>query len=145
MALENPRNAAVRTRDKDPDTFIGVTLPFSRGKEGWFKSSKSLSEQTKTNLKNLLLTVKGERVNQPELGCDLFNVLFEPMDDNLNIKIDTSIREAVSKWLPHVILKNVLVDLSENENLVNVSITFSTNIDPGATDSITLNLARAGE
>lgn len=145
MALENPRNAAVRTRDRDPDTFIGVTLPFSRGKEGWFKSSKSLSEQTKTNLKNLLLTVKGERVNQPELGCDLFNVLFEPMDDNLNIKIDTSIREAVSKWLPHVILKNVLVDLSENENLVNVSITFSTNIDPGATDSITLNLARAGE
>jgi len=145
MSLENPRNAAVRTRDKDPDTFIGVTLPFSRGKEGWFKSSKSLSEQTKTNLKNLLLTVKGERVNQPELGCDLFNVLFEPMDDNLNIKIDTSIREAVSKWLPHVILKNVLVDLSENENLVNVSITFSTNIDPGATDSITLNLARAGE
>ena len=25
MALENPRNAAVRTRDKDPDTFIGVS------------------------------------------------------------------------------------------------------------------------
>ena len=145
MALENPRNAAVRTRDKDPDTFIGVTLPFRLGKEGWFRSSKSLSEQTKTNLKNLLLTVKGERVNQPELGCDLFNVLFEPMDDNLNIKIDTSIREAVSKWLPHVILKNVLVDLRENENLVNISVSFSTNIDPGATDSITLNLTRAGE
>tara|TARA_Y100000361_G_scaffold89277_1_gene79348 strand:- start:285 stop:722 length:438 start_codon:yes stop_codon:yes gene_type:complete len=145
MSLENPRNAAVRTRDKDPDTFIGVTLPFRLGKEGWFRSSKSLSEQTKTNLKNLLLTVKGERVNQPELGCDLFNVLFEPMDDNLSIKIDTSIREAVSKWLPHVILKNVLVDLRENENLVNISVSFSTNIDPGATDSITLNLTRAGE
>ena len=79
MALENPRNAAVRTRDKDPDTFIGVSLPFSLGKNGWFKSTKTLSEQTKSNLKNLLLTVKGERINQPELGCELFNVLFGDM------------------------------------------------------------------
>jgi len=145
MALENPRNAAVRTRDKDPDTFIGVSLPFSRGKNGWFRSTKSLSDQTKSNLKNLLLTLKCERVNQPELGCDLFNVLFEPMDDSLSVKIDTSIREAVTKWLPHVIIKNISVDLRENENLVNVSLTFSTSVDPGATDSITLNLARAGE
>tara|TARA_B100000073_G_C23481265_1_gene471654 strand:- start:77 stop:514 length:438 start_codon:yes stop_codon:yes gene_type:complete len=145
MALENPRNAAVRTRDRDPDTFIGVSLPFSLGKNGWFKSTKSLSEQTKSNLKNLLLTVKGERVNQPELGCDLFNVLFEPMDDTLSVKIDTAIREATTKWLPHVIMKNVSVDLSESENLVNISLTFSTSVDPGATDSITLNLARAGE
>ena len=90
------------------------------------------------------MTVKGERVNQPELGCDLFNVLFEPMDDNLSGKIDTSIREAVSTWLPHVILKNVAVDLTENENHVNISVTFSTSVDPGATDSITLNLARDG-
>ena len=144
MALENPRNAAVRTRDRDPDTFIGVSLPFSLGKNGWFKATKTVSEQTKSNLKNLLLTVKGERVNQPELGCDLFNVLFEPMDDSLSGKIDTSIREAVSTWLPHVILKNVAVDITENENLVNISVTFSTSVDPGATDSITLNLARDG-
>ena len=144
MALENPRNAAVRTRDRDPDTFICVSLPFSLGKNGWFKATKTVSEQTKSNLKNLLLTVKGERVNQPELGCDLFNVLFEPMDDNLSGKIDTSIREAVSTWLRDVILKNVAVDLTENENLVNISVTFSTSVDPGATDSITLNLARDG-
>ena len=67
------------------------------------------------------------------------------MDDSLSVKIDTSIREAVTKWLPHVIIKNISVDLRENENLVNVSLTFSTSVDPGATDSITLNLARAGE
>ena len=144
MALENPRNASVRTRDKDPDTFIGVSLPFSLGKDGWFKSTKSVSEQTKTNLKNLLLTVKGERINQPELGCELFNVLFEPMDDNLSGKIETSIRESVGIWLPHVIIKGLVIDMEEEANLVNISLTFSTSIDPGATDSITLNLARAG-
>ena len=116
--LENPRNAAVRTRDKDPDTFIGVSLPFAIGKEGWFKSTKTVSEQTKSNLKNLLLTVKGERVNQPELGCELFNILFEPMDDNLSVKIDTSIREAVGIWLPHVVVKNISIDMREEDNLI---------------------------
>ena len=43
MELENPRNAAVRTRDRDPDTFIGVSLPFSLGKNGWFKATKTVS------------------------------------------------------------------------------------------------------
>ena len=119
-------------------------MPFSLGKDGWFKSTKSVSEQTKTNLKNLLLTVKGERINQPELGCELFNVLFEPMDDNLSGKIETSIRESVGIWLPHVIIKGLIIDMEEEANLVNISLTFSTSIDPGATDSITLNLARAG-
>ena len=96
-------------------------------------------------MKNLLLTVKGERVNQPELGCDLFNVLFEPMDDRLGEKIDASIRDAVGLWLPHVILKGVNIDLQHDENLVNISVTFTTRIEPNATESITLNLATVGE
>ena len=57
---------------------------------------------------------------------------------------NNELREAVDKWLPHVIIKNITVDLTEEENLVNISLMFSTSIDPGATDSITLNLARAG-
>ena len=61
------------------------------------------------------------------------------MDDTLSVKIDTAIRESVSKWLPHVIIKNISVDLREEENLVNISLTFSTSVNPGATDSITLN------
>jgi len=145
MALENPRTTSVRSRDKDPDTFIGVSLPFRHSRHGWFKSTSTLLEQTKTNMKNLLLTVKGERVNQPELGCDLFNVLFEPMDDNLSGKIDASIREAVGLWLPHVMLKGVTIDLKPEENLVHVSITFSTTIDPEATESITLDMSTVGD
>jgi len=145
MSLENPRTTSVRSRDKDPDTFIGVSLPFAHSRHGWFKSSNTLLEQTKSNMKNLLLTVKGERVNQPELGCDLFNILFEPMDDSLSEKIDTSIRDAVGLWLPHVVLKGVNIDLQHDSNLVNISVMFTTKIEPNATESITLNLATVGE
>ena len=96
MSLENPRTTSVRSRDKDPDTFIGVSLPFAHSRFGWFKSSTTLLQQTKSNMKNLLLTVKGERVNQPELGCDLFNVLFEPMDDRLSEK-----KRFIAKHITH--------------------------------------------
>ena len=46
MALENPRTTSVRSRDKDPDTFIGVSLPFAHSRFGWFKSSTTLLQQT---------------------------------------------------------------------------------------------------
>ena len=57
MALENPRTTTVFLRDNDPDSKIGVTLPLQVGKNGFFKQSDTLLEQTKSNLKNLLLTV----------------------------------------------------------------------------------------
>ncbi len=145
MALNNPRSTSTRARDRDPDSFFGITLPIKHGKNGFFKQSTTMLEQTKSNLKNLLLTVKGERPNQPELGCDLFNVLFEQMDDDLSGKIDESIRDAVAVWLPHVLLKGVQVDLTPNEHLVHVSVIFSITTDPGATDSITLNLRAQGD
>ena len=99
MALENPRTTTVRLRDKDPDSKIGVVLPIRKGQNGFFKQSSTLLEQTKSNLKNLLLTVKGERLAQPEFGSNIYNVLFENMDEGFSKKIEDSIREAVAKWL----------------------------------------------
>ena len=38
---------------------------------------EKLKEQVKTNILNVLLTQQGERVNQPDFGAGLKNVLFE--------------------------------------------------------------------
>jgi|APSaa5957512535_1039671.scaffolds.fasta_scaffold03049_5 phage baseplate assembly protein W len=144
MALENPRTSSTRARDKDPDSKIGVVLPIRLGANGYFKQSSTLLEQTKSNLKNLLLTVKGERVGQPEFGSDLFNILFEPFDDELSSKIDSSIRDAISAWLPHVLLKGIQIDADQNSNFLEVSLTFSIETDPNAMESLTLNLQQPG-
>lgn len=77
MAIEDYRNASARSRDNDPDARIGISLPIRSGQNGFFKSSSTLLEQTKTNLKNLLLTVKGERVAQPEFGSNIFNLYIQ--------------------------------------------------------------------
>ena len=68
MALENLRTTSTRARDNDPDSKIGIVLPIRLSNNGFFKQSETLLEQTISNLKNLLLTVKGERVGQPTFG-----------------------------------------------------------------------------
>jgi len=143
MALDNPFATSTRARDKDPDSKIGVVLPIRLSNNGFFRQSSTLLEQTKSNLKNLLLTVKGERVGQPTFGSNIFAVLFENFDGDFDNKLIDSIKEAVATWLPHVILNNVIVDSSEATNEVFISIHFSIKTDTSSMESLTLNLLRA--
>jgi phage baseplate assembly protein W len=56
--------------------FIGITLPIRLGQTGMFDQSTTVIQQVRSNFKNLILTKKGERVGQPDLGCDLWKILF---------------------------------------------------------------------
>ena len=47
------------------DIALGITLPIKLGKTGYFEQAFDTITQVKSNLINLLLTVKGERVFQP--------------------------------------------------------------------------------
>ena len=143
MALENPRTISSRARDKDPDSKIGISLPIKPSSQGMFKSTYTLLDQTVSNMKNLLLTVKGERVAQPTFGSNIYNILFDNFDSNFSKKLEDAVRESVATWLPHVVLKTLIIDAQPDNNLVRLSIGFSIVTDPNATESLTLNLQRA--
>ena len=140
MALNNPREASIRTRDSDPDSRVGLALPIRSGRLGFFKTTNTLLEQSKYNLQNLLLTMRGERVSQPEFGSDLYNVLFENNDNETVGKLRDAIRRDVAQWLPYIVIKNIGVDF--NNNTVNISLSFSVKTDPNVFETITLNLQR---
>ena len=57
--------------DEQKDVFIGVKLPIQNGQQGYFDSSLTTIDQVKTNIRNLLLTIKGERLMHPEFGTDI--------------------------------------------------------------------------
>ena len=142
MALDNSRTASARQRDRDPDSKIGLSLPMAMGRNGYFKQTSNLLEQTKYNLKNLLLTVKGERLAQPDFGSEIYGVLFENFDSDFDNKIEQSIRNSVSRWLPHVLIRGLIINSSPDTNFVHISIEFSVTHDPEAMESVTLNLQR---
>ena len=52
----------------------------------------------------VLFTAPGERVNLPEFGCGLFNLVFEPNDTVLAAATEFTVGQALSRWLADEIL-----------------------------------------
>lgn len=115
---------------------IGVLLPIRRGRVGYFDSSLELLDQVKTNLINLIMTQKGERVYQPDFGTDLHKLVFEQMDDEYNDRVESAIRVAAAKWMPFLRIDEILVSRNEDENSTAVKVTFSLRSNVEVTASI---------
>jgi len=128
--------ASVREIDKNDDIYVGVRFPLDHSQEGFFYKTKTILEQAKANMRNLLLTSLGERVMQPEFGSTLMDVIFNQGPDVEN-DIDEAIREAVSNWLPYVIINEI--NMFQQGNQVDVSIDFSVSLEPDSFDTITFN------
>ena len=78
-------------KDLNPDVFIGISLPLDYGDQGFFNKTRTLLQQTRSNIRNLLLTVKGERLGNPNFGSDLMRLLFEPHNEDLEVAIEETI------------------------------------------------------
>ena len=109
------------------DYAIGITLPLQIGNTAFNQSFKTI-DQVKTNIKNLLLTKKKERVMQPELGSGLQELLFDFNDNFLADKLEEVITNSMEKWLPYVTIEQIDVrqtnELKDTNN-VEISLTFS--------------------
>ena len=129
--------------DLNPDAFVGIQFPLDIGNQGYFKQTKTLLDQSPHNLKNLLLTIKGERVAQPEFGSDLYNILFEPIDTDGGIdeNLESTIREAVDIWLPYIIIENVIVEINK-KNEISINIHFTTSLNPNQNNSLSLTVQK---
>ncbi len=56
----------------------------------------------------LLLTRKGERPFQPQLGCGIQNVLFEPLDYGSAGIIRSEIREVLNRYEPRISVDSIV-------------------------------------
>ena len=129
--------ASVREINNNDDIFIGVRFPLDYSPQGFFYKTKTILEQAKANLRNLLLTSKGERVMQPEFGSRLTDVLFEQGPDVQN-QIDEVIRDATSFWLPYININDIVV-VQDDSNIVDVSIDFSVSVEHDSFETLTFN------
>tara|TARA_E500000318_G_C3564240_1_gene214918 strand:+ start:2600 stop:3010 length:411 start_codon:yes stop_codon:yes gene_type:complete len=127
--------------DLNEDVYIGVGLPLGHNLQGFFERTKTSLEQSKHNIKNLLLTRKGERLGNPTFGSDLFAVLFEQEGDDIETKVEEAVRSAMSEFLPFVNIISIQTVFSPtNRNAVNVSMQFSLNIDSSSTENLSIDL-----
>ena len=117
-------------KDLNPDVFIGISLPLDYGSQGFFNKTRTTLQQTRSNIRKLLLTMKGERLGNPTFGSELMKVIFEPDDGSIAEKVEEAIRAALTEWLPYVKVVDIVTTSDErNPNKINVKMNFSIDID----------------
>ena len=126
MAYELNQKIVIDTEEFN-NFAVGITLPIQRGNDGYFAQSFRTFDQVRSNLKNLLLTKKGERILQPDFGSGLHDLLFNPATEKFEEDLENTINDAVAKWLPYVIVEDINIDISKEQtdnNRAKVSLKF---------------------
>lgn len=104
---------------------IAPKLPISVSKKGTPESTLTLEENTRQNLKNLLLTSPGERVMNPDFGVGLRNFLFENNLPVTRARLESRILEQVEKYMPFVEITDLqIISPSENPNLIDIKLRY---------------------
>lgn len=126
------------------DKALGILLPYLADTSGIFRQSYTTYEQIKTNLKNLLLTIKGERVMQPDFGTNIYKLLFENHTDDWEDELKDEIETAIGIWLPYIDLQDVSVKYANEYDyklgIITVEVKYGLKFDYNFTDTISFKL-----
>ena len=96
--------------------------------EGGRTSAAGGDEAIRGKIIQVLFTVPGERVNLPEFGCGLFNLVFEPNDDILAAAMEFTVGQALTRWLGTDILVEG-VQVNSSEETMNIEIVYTRRSD----------------
>jgi phage baseplate assembly protein W len=128
MAIELGKYNVTDIKENDYKV-LGVSINETSNSNGAFAVNFTSINQAKSNLQNLILTRKGERLMQPEFGCDIWKIIFEPIiEGDIESKIENSILDAVNAWLPYLNIDTILFDYDDNDidtNKIQLEIQFS--------------------
>ncbi len=91
-----------------------ITLPIDKNTE-----NSELIISIKQNLKNLLLTKKGERIMIPDYGVGLNDLLFQFYDNMLIGEKTIEIRRQIEKYMPFVSLDEMEINEHKKHNTIN--------------------------
>ena len=126
---------------------LGIDLYFNSPQV--FTSLFTNEKQAAANLKTLLLTQKGEIINEPNFGTDLLKYLFEPMSAQLKGEIRETIVDAISLWLPYINITDIDIATADDDASIDefsIVITLSFNVDNNVSiNTITLTANQNGQ
>ena len=141
--MPDPNQTTFNPIDED-DRFVGILLPMSNSGQGYFAPTKTTREAAFTNLKNLIMTMKGARPMQPEFGCYIHKCIFDPIGEDINIRIDGAIRDAIDEWLPYIVVEDVIVNTTnadKDNNRIRITLKYSISLMAHSLEELTFESA----
>ena len=112
---------------QNPRVNVGIDFPTAivPDGDGFFKGTKTTEDAIKSNIRLFLLTQRGERLMQPNLGLNLRRFLFEQITENTAVEIENDIVQTFSYWLPFVQIRDIQIDLSSQDaNQIGIKLIF---------------------
>lgn len=129
-------NSVKRIDPNDLNKNLSYGVVFPLNEVNMFKGTESMREQLKTNLLNLLLTERGERINRPDYGIGLKKLLFEP---RINREYLTElITNKVRTYIPDLLVSNIVFNNPPDDHTLQMFIEFRYRLD-NTVDSVQLN------
>ena len=119
-----PQTIRVNPLDLQKNIAIGVSLPFNKP----FTSTYTTKDQIKSNLVNLLLTDIGERVMNPNFGCNLKRYLFENINDVNAERVKNAVLSSVGYYIPEITVTSIAVTPNTDYNSIDISVNYILNI-----------------
>jgi phage baseplate assembly protein W len=109
---------------------MDIRVPYhfdSRGQTATTTDDRHLRDLVKA----VLFTRPGERVNRPDFGCGLFEILFQGGTPALATTVELSVQASLQRWLGELIeVRRVAVQADESTVTVEVSYLVRVNEEP---------------
>lgn len=106
----------------------GIKYPFTSDNMDniYLDVNETFSESIKSQVLHLILTVKGQKIRDPEFGTSLIRYIFSPNDDMTIDNVKFEIINQISKYIPNVIFDDIVIYRNDEEGgEIIVSIKYS--------------------
>ncbi len=98
----------------------GVAFPFKIGSLGEL-ATLSGDDKIRAKIVQIVLTAPGERVNLPDFGCGLRDLVFDPNNDILAATTEFAVTRALQQWAgDEIFVEQVNITHSEGEIIIEV-------------------------
>jgi len=101
-----------------------VDFPYRVDGRGRTALAESDDAHIRELIEQVLFTVPGERVNRPDFGCGLLQLVFEPNSVELAATVQALVQGTLQQWLGHLI-RVVEVDADATDGMLTVHVAYT--------------------
>lgn len=107
--------------------YRGIKYPFCRSKNEFVASSID-NDVIRESILQIIQTRVGSRVMRPDFGCKLYDYIFDNENDLMIENIKNEIIRSITLFEPRA--KVVNIDISLNNEVVDITLIYDTNFKP---------------
>lgn len=103
-------------------TTVRIDFPFHVG-AGGTTATTGPADHVRDLVEQLLFTSPGERVNRPDFGCGLLDLLFEPDGAQLAATLQVVVPAALLRWLGDVV-SLVSIEAAADDGTLRIALSY---------------------